>query len=153
MKVLNLVGLADKVKEISTPIREFRESSANGDALASSCLPSTFTEKYSQPGIGIKRTTLNLLLKQMLLDLEVEVREGWELVDIEESENSVTAVFNGNRKVTGTFLIGCDGIKSATRKILLKNQNQGEGVPSFTGLTQVLLCCPSLEGSVILTGS
>lgn len=82
------------------------------------------------------------MLKQMLLDLDVEVREGWELIDIKEGEDSVTAFFDGGRSVTGSFLIGCDGIKAASRTTLLKNQGISEGLPVYTGLTQVSSLLP-----------
>lgn len=137
LKVLNLVGLADAVIEKSTPLQVFRDSTAAGDLLGQSDVPSTFAEKYHQPATGIRRTTLNLMLKQMLLDMDVEVREGWELIDIKENEDSVTAFFDGDRSVTGSFLIGCDGIKAASRTTLLKNQGISEGLPVYTGLTQV----------------
>ena len=58
-------------------------------------------------------------------------------MDIEEDDDSVTAVFNGGRSVKGSFLVGCDGIKSASRSSLLKMQGQLEGAPGYTGLTQV----------------
>lgn len=77
------------------------------------------------------------MLKNALLTQGVDVREGWELSDIKEDEDSVTAYFNGGRSVTGSFLIGCDGIKSASRTILLRMKGISEGPPSYTGLTQV----------------
>ncbi|KAF7560974.1 hypothetical protein G7046_g3182 [Stylonectria norvegica] len=136
LKVLNLVGLADHVISESTPLKTFWDASSNGEVLGQSELPSTFAEKYHQPAAGIRRTTLNLKLKKMLIDLGVDVREGWELINIEENEDSVTAHFNGGRSVTGSFLIGCDGIKAASRTTLLKNQGITEGWPVYTGLTQ-----------------
>lgn len=121
----------------STPLQALWDASATGEVLGQSDVPSTFAEKYHQPATGIRRTTLNLMLKKMLLDLGVEVREGWELIDIKENEDSVTAFFDGGRSVTGSFLIGCDGIKAASRTTLLKNQGISEGLPVYTGLTQV----------------
>ncbi|KAB5554330.1 monooxygenase FAD-binding protein [Coniochaeta sp. 2T2.1] len=120
--VLNLVGLADLVKAESSVLDALCEATPTGEILGTSNLPSTWAEKYHQPATGIRRTILNLMLKQMLLDKDVEVCEGWELVDIEENDDSVTAIFNGGRSVTGSFLIGCDGIKAASRRALLQKQ-------------------------------
>ena len=136
MKVLDLVGLADAVTTESTPIEAFRDARYDGELLGESDLPSTFSDKYRQPAAGIKRTWLNLALKQMLGELDVDFREGWELVDVREDDQSVTAVFNGGREVKGSFLIGCDGIKSATRAALLKMKGKEERPPTYTGLTQ-----------------
>lgn len=119
------------------PIQRFIDSNAEGKILGSSNLPSIFKDKYSQPLAGIKRTSINLMLKNTLLDQHIDVREGWELLDIKEEEDSVTAYFNGGRSVTGSFLIGCDGIKSASRRALLQVKGITEGPPTYTGLTQV----------------
>lgn len=137
LKVLNLVGLADSIKAESTALESFHDETFAGHLLGHSDLPKTFAEKYRQPCIGIRRTWINLALKQMLVDLKVDVREGWELVDIKETENSVTAVFDGGREVTGSFLIGCDGLKSAVRTAILNMKGKKEEPPSYTGLTQV----------------
>ncbi|KAH8808704.1 monooxygenase FAD-binding protein [Xylogone sp. PMI_703] len=136
MIVLDLIGLADNVKSESNPLKRIWDGKSTGETLGQSDIPSIFPEKYRQPAAGIRRTTLNLMMKKMLLDQGVEVREGWELIDIEESKESVTAIFNGNRSVTGSFLVGCDGIKAASRRILLKNQGIIEGAPIYAGLVQ-----------------
>ncbi|CAI6013759.1 unnamed protein product [Clonostachys chloroleuca] len=136
LKVLNLVGLADTLKAESTPLQELWDASDTGEVLGQSDLPKTFGDRYSQPAVGVRRTTVNLKLKNMLLDIGVDVREGWELVDIQENEDSVTAFFDGGRSVTGSFLIGCDGIRAASRSILLRNQGIAQGAPVYTGLTQ-----------------
>lgn len=135
--MLNLVGLAEAVNAKSTPLAAFWDAKSTGEVIGQSDLPSTFADKYRQPAVGIRRTTLNLMLKKMLLDLDVEVREGWELIDIKETDESVTAIFDGGRSVTGSFLIGCDGIKAASRRSLLRNRGQAEDIPVYTGLTQV----------------
>lgn len=85
------------------------------------------------------------MLKKTLLDRDIEVREGWELLDIEEKKDSVTAYFNHERVVTASFLIGCDGIKSASRSALLRSKGIAEGLPSYTGLTQVTMFSFSLS--------
>lgn len=135
--MLDLVGLAGGVKSESTPIEAFHDETSDGLLLGHSDVPKSFAEKYRQPCVGIKRTSINLALKKMLIDLEVDLREGWELLDIQENEDSVTAFFDGGRQVTGSFLVGCDGIKSATRAALQRNKRKTEGLPSYTGLTQV----------------
>ncbi|KAH6610106.1 hypothetical protein Trco_000126 [Trichoderma cornu-damae] len=136
LKVFDVVGVADAIKGESLPLAALWDAKASGEVLGQSALPSTFAEKYRQPATGIRRTDLNLLLKNKVLESGVEVREGWGLVDIEEHEDSVTATFSNGESVTGSFLIGCDGIKSASRVILQKQRGIEEGAPSFTGLTQ-----------------
>lgn len=134
-----MIGLADAIKAESLPLTTLWDAKASGQILGQSNLPSTFAEKYRQPATGIRRTTLNLLLKKRVLEEGIEVREGWGLVDIHEHQDSVTATFSNGEAVTGSFLVGCDGIKSASRAILQKQNGVEEGAPSFTGLTQVRL--------------
>ena len=118
------------------PLSDFWYGTNTGETLAHNKLGSEFEARYGQPGVGIKRTTLNLRLKAMLLDAGIEVYEGHDLIDIEEDTDSVTAHFSNGKVVTGSFLIGCDGIKAASRRILLQNSGAREGAPMFTGLTQ-----------------
>ncbi|KAL7795118.1 hypothetical protein V8C37DRAFT_374556 [Trichoderma ceciliae] len=136
LKVFNMIGVADAIKAESLPLTNLWDAKASGEVLGQSGLPSAFTEKYRQPASGIKRTSLNLLLKNKVLEAGIEVREGWGLVDIKEHEDSVTATFGNGESVTGSLLIGCDGIKSASRAVLQKQKGVEEGTPSFTGLTQ-----------------
>jgi salicylate hydroxylase len=137
MNVLQLVGVAEKLMAESPSITNYHDTTATDKVLGDSDLPKSFKDKYHQPLMGIKRTTINMMLKNSLHDLEVDVREGWELLNIKEEEDSVTAYFNEGRSVTGSFLIGCDGIKSATRESLLRMHGIKEEPPSYTGLTQV----------------
>lgn len=137
--MLDLVGLTTEVERDAQPLEGFLDCTPDGELLGFSDLPKSFKEKYGQHAMGVKRTALNLKLKNMLVNMGVEVREGWELEDIEESANSVTAYFRGGRSVTGCLLIGADGIKAGSRKILLSKQGLAEGLPPFSGLTQVSL--------------
>lgn len=137
MKVLDLVGIAAEIEKESLPLEGFLDCTSDGERLGFSDIPTSFKSKYGQFVMGVKRTDLNLKLKDMLIDMGIDLREGWELDDIEETEDSVTAHFKGGRSVTGSFLIGCDGIKAASRKILLAKRALSEGLPPFSGLTQV----------------
>ncbi|KIW21513.1 hypothetical protein PV08_02093 [Exophiala spinifera] len=143
LKVLNLVGMAEEIEKGSQPLDAYEDLTSDGEILGFSDLPQSFRSKYGSPAMGVKRTELNLMLKNMLTDLNVEVREGWELEDIEEGENSVTAHFKGHGSVTGSFLIGCDGIKAASRRILLSKRGISEGLPDFSGLTQTAGLSPT----------
>ncbi|KNG83919.1 hypothetical protein ANOM_008338 [Aspergillus nomiae NRRL 13137] len=145
MKVLNLVGLADEVAEESLPLTGFWDGVSSGETLGQSGLPAGFPAKYGQPAAGIKRTSISLMLKRRLLDMDIELREGWKLESIQENEDSVTAIFDGGRTVTGSFLIGCDGIKAASRGAMLEMQGIRMGMPTFTGLAQVAGISPTPE--------
>lgn len=131
------MGVTAEIEKECEPLQGFLDVTPDGEVLGFSDLPKSFKIKYGQQAMGVKRTDLNLKLKTMLIEMGVEVREGWELEDTEEDESSVTAHFKGGRSVSGAFLIGGDGIKAASRKILLQKQGLVEGLPPFSGLTQV----------------
>jgi len=91
---------------------------------------------YGQPACGVKRSVLNLALKLELAEASIELHEGWKLQEIIEKEESVVAIAADGKEVEGSFLIGCDGIKSVTRSLVLAQHDIGEGDASYTGLTQ-----------------
>ncbi|PYI08385.1 FAD/NAD(P)-binding domain-containing protein [Aspergillus sclerotiicarbonarius CBS 121057] len=139
MKVLNLITPTPTILETHTPPTILWHGTASGHTLGKSPIPRTYKERYSQPAMGIKRTALNLHLKQTLLDNNIPLYEGYNLHDIQEhpSTNTVTAYFTNGESLSGSFLIGCDGIKSSTRNILLAKTGVKEGPPTFTGLMQI----------------
>ncbi|KAJ5613834.1 FAD/NAD(P)-binding domain-containing protein [Penicillium herquei] len=138
VKVLNLLISPEKLfrDDLALPLADLWHGTGSGETLVHNSLPSTYAARYGQPSMGIKRTTLNISLKEMALDAGIEVHEGFELVDIEEGDASVIAHFSNGQSATGSFLVGCDGIKAASRRILLQNSATKEGPPVFTGLTQ-----------------
>jgi salicylate hydroxylase len=85
----------------------------------------------------VRRRTLNLALKNELEREQIELRERWQLRNIIEKENGVVAVAVDGRIEEGSFLIGCDGIKSVTRSLILAQHGLSPEDASFTGLAQV----------------
>ncbi|KIV95210.1 hypothetical protein PV10_02889 [Exophiala mesophila] len=136
IKVLSLVGVTSELEKDSIDLSGFLELSSDGEQLGFSTLPTTFREKYGEASLGVKRTDINLKLKDMIIKQGIDIREGWELEDIQENESSVTAFFKDKGPVTGSFLIGCDGIKAASRRLLLAQKGLTEGLPDFMGMTQ-----------------
>ncbi|KAF4850352.1 3-hydroxybenzoate 6-hydroxylase 1 [Colletotrichum siamense] len=137
LKVLNLIGpVPDWLLQNGPPVLELCDYKASGEVLGRSDVPTEFAKRYGQPAVGVKRTLVTEWLRELAVESGVEVREGWKLAQIQEGEDSVTAYFEGGREETGCFLVGCDGLKAATRRLLLARGGIEEGTPSFTGLTQ-----------------
>ena len=137
IKVLSLLGLDEVVTKSGPHCAELRDKKSSGEDLGVSYLPARWKEKYGQPACGVKRTTLNLALKNELESAQIVLREGWQLKDIIEKESGVVATAVDGRIEEGSFLIGCDGIKSVTRTLVLAQHGLLEEQASFTGLTQV----------------
>ncbi|RAH58892.1 FAD/NAD(P)-binding domain-containing protein [Aspergillus piperis CBS 112811] len=137
MKILNLI-IPNRPLPTITPLQSLWHGTASGKTLGHSTLPSSYVDRYTQPASGIKRSVLNLHLKTILQEHGIPLYEGYQLENIHEHANQVTAYFTNGESVTGSFLIGCDGIKSSTRNILLNHKaGIAEGPPTFTGLIQV----------------
>lgn len=137
MKVLDLIGLASAVSSAAPHAARMEDRTHLGGVLGGSSLPAAFEREYGQPGVGVKRTALNLMLRDAAVDAGIEVVQGWSLSEIEETEDGVVAVAEDGRRVEGAFVVGCDGLKSATRRVVLQRRSVGQETPAYTGLTQV----------------
>lgn len=133
----------------SDPPREMFERTASGALLGWADVPGEFPRRFGAPAAGAKRTDVTGWLRALAVREGVEIRDGWALERIEEDASSVTAYFKGapgadgssssctTTKETGAFLVGCDGIKSTVRRILLQRHGVEDAAPAFTGLTQI----------------
>lgn len=138
LKVLDLIGpLPDRLLRNGPHVQVLSDRKASGESLGRSDVPTDFSKRYGQPAIGVKRTLITSWLRQVAIEKGIEVRDGWKLEQIEETSESVTAFFEGGKSETGGFLVGCDGLKAASRRLLLARGGVEDGTPSFTGLTQV----------------
>ena len=82
-------------------------------------------------GIMIKRGSLNRALREEAARRGITVEFGKKLASIEaDAGRSVVARFEDGSSAAGDFLIGCDGIRSRTRRAILPD---GPGL-SYTGL-------------------
>jgi salicylate hydroxylase len=142
-KVLSLLNLSSEITNSTPNLQSLLDMSWDGTKIGGTALPSTWKEKYGQPACGVKRSILNLALKSALKEASIQLIEGWKLSSIHESTDTVTAISTDGREQTGSFLIGCDGIRSKTRSILLAQHSITEAEPTFTGLTQIAGISPT----------
>ena len=70
----------------------------------------------SASGGMVSLESLELLLAQHAVDLGVDLKRGLEVTNFSETENGVT-VYAGEKSFEGSWLIGCDGGRSAVRKL------------------------------------
>ena len=138
--MLALLGLDTLATTSSPHLALLEDRKYTGETIGSSSLPTTWKQKYTQPQVGVKRTFLNLGLKNAVLEAGIELREGWKLVDVDERDGKVVAISEDGRREEGDFLVGCDGIHSSVREVVLRSHGVvGREEVEFTGLTQVCL--------------
>ncbi|KAK8029615.1 hypothetical protein PG993_010906 [Apiospora rasikravindrae] len=137
LKVMDLVGdVSRRLLDNGPGIEWMLEYQAGGEELGRSDIPTHAPALYKKPAVGVKRTLIASWLRDLVKENRIELREGWSLEGIDEIDHEVTAHFDGGRSETGTFLVGADGLRAVTRKLLLGKQGIDDGLPSFTGLVQ-----------------
>lgn len=106
-----------------------------------------------QPVITIKRGALNQCLRDATLRCKVPIEWGKRLADVQVTKRGpVVARFDDGSEAEGDFIIGCDGIHSATRRALFPNTPP----PVYTGLIATggytrLPSVPSTKGVMQMT--
>ncbi|KAI0248089.1 hypothetical protein BJV78DRAFT_1276678 [Lactifluus subvellereus] len=99
--------------------------------LGKNDVPADMRDVFGYPMRGVRRTELIQLLVDTAEAQGIPIRWDHRLSNVEQDDVGVTAVFANGFTDTGAFLVGCDGLHSATRTVLF-----GEEPTSFLGLTQ-----------------
>jgi salicylate hydroxylase len=94
--------------------------------------PADVRDAFGYPMRGVRRTELLRLLVNTADVQGIPIHWDHRLIDIEQTDGGVKAIFANGFIDTGTFLVGCDGLHSVTRSVLF-----GEDPITFLGLTQV----------------
>ncbi|EKM53956.1 uncharacterized protein PHACADRAFT_209786 [Phanerochaete carnosa HHB-10118-sp] len=86
-------------------------------------------ETYGLGSIALRRPALHKRLVEYAQKLDIPIKYGHKLEEIEQAEDSVTITFANGVQETFSFVIGCDGLHSNTRSCLF-----GETPADYTGL-------------------
>lgn len=100
--------------------------------LGDNDVPTDVRDAFGYPMRGVRRTELLRLLVNTADVQGIPIHWDHRLIDIEQTDGGVKAIFANGFIDTGTFLVGCDGLHSVTRSVLF-----GEDPITFLGLTQV----------------
>lgn len=116
--------------------REGAEHTSDGEKLGSFD-QSYFVNEYGHGSFAIRRSELQKRLRDEAYRQGVVIHEGWELESLYETEKDITAVAKDGRKISASFVIGCDGLHSMTRKHVLHKHGMSEVPADDTGLVMV----------------
>lgn len=105
---------------------------ADEGLLGENDVPANVRDAFGYPMRGVRRTELLQLLVDTAEIQGIPIHWDHRLIDIEQSDGGVKAIFANGFTDTGSFLVGCDGLHSMTRTVLF-----GEDPITFLGLTQV----------------
>ncbi|REK86521.1 rifampin monooxygenase [Streptomyces inhibens] len=84
-------------------------------------------------GVAVPQPVTERLLTERAVELGTEIRRGSELIGLSQDERAVTAELADGTRLQARYLVGCDGGRSAVRKLL------GVGFPGEPAKVETLL--------------
>lgn len=84
-------------------------------------------------GLAIPQPVTERLLNERALELGAEIRRGCEMVGLSQDEDGVTVEMADGTQLRARYLVGCDGGRSAVRKLL------GVGFPGEPAKVETML--------------
>ena len=94
-------------------------------------------DTYGFPLGGIRRNILLRQLRALLTEQRIKIHWGWQLLDIQEESEEVIAIAEVGMQLAGSFVVGCDGIHSVTRRVVLGEHHMPEVTAKYKDLVQV----------------
>lgn len=121
MNVYKVIGIHDKLKDLGYVCNGVIHYKENGKQLARIDEKDSLKD-YGANSIMIKREFLTKTLRDEVLSKQIPIHFGKKINDITNvGKSNITAHFEDGTSVEGNLLVGCDGIYSKTRSIILPN--------------------------------
>ncbi len=126
----DFLGVGDAARAMAVYIDSLRLMDAlTGDEITRIPLDEAFRARFANPYAVIHRGDLHGVFLEACIDHElVELRTSSKVLDYEQDGTSASAILKGGERVTGSALIGADGLWSNIRKRLV-----GDGPPRVSG--------------------
>lgn len=125
LRVLQQLGVAEKVRAEGIEMRVMHFQSGRGKRLGQ------VGRMEGEPqGYTVKRGFLHKVLREAAERERIPVHFGKKLAGVRMDGEKATAVFEDGSTDEGDVLIGCDGIHSRTRELVLPDAAE----PEYTGL-------------------
>ena len=125
MRILRELSVDGRIRKEGIELRTMSFRSGSGKWLGKMEDPSGKPQGYT-----VKRGFLHKVLREAAQREGIPVEFGKKLADLRMAGTGVTAVFEDGTQAEGDLLIGCDGIHSRTRRLILP----GAAEPDYTGL-------------------
>ena len=127
VEVMDQRGLLDRFRAVGEPF-------SVGSLFSAIVKPWPEQADTAHPyGLLLPQTETERLLTEHAVELGVEIRRGCELVGLSQDEDGVTAELADGTTLRARYLVGCDGGRSAVRKLL------GVGFPGEPARHETLL--------------
>jgi 2-polyprenyl-6-methoxyphenol hydroxylase-like FAD-dependent oxidoreductase len=128
LSVLKPLGLDGLVAAQGSPIPRMVMWSGTGKRLGE--LRNGARTEVGDPSINILRSSLHQVLREGAEREGIKMAFGKKLADLKQGVQGVVATFADGTTAEGSFLIGCDGVHSRTRRLI----NPDAPLPHYTTL-------------------
>ncbi|CEL00966.1 hypothetical protein ASPCAL00558 [Aspergillus calidoustus] len=134
LRLLHRLGLYDSLRLRGAETSDLVLHSINGNVIGKTDLASWSRDKTGFGYLRIRRTSLMDVFYDAAKRADIPIHFGKRLVAItESSEGFITATFDDGTSDTADFLLGCDGIHSAVRKLYVDPDFE----PEYSGVANV----------------
>lgn len=136
------LGVGDAARAMAVYIDNLRLMDAiKGDEITRIPLDEHFRARFKNPYAVVHRGDLHGVFLKACVEHElVELRTNAEVVDYDQDGTSASAILADGSRITGSMLIGADGLWSNIRKRLV-----GDGMPRVSGHTTYRSVIPTEE--------
>lgn len=126
------LGVGEAARKIAVYIDRLRLMDAiAGDEIASIDLTEPFRQRFGNPYAVVHRGEIHgVFLRACEAHPGVDLRTGSEVVGYDQDDRSVSAILSTGERVTGSILVGADGLHSRVRAQMLN-----DGPPRVPGHT------------------
>ena len=131
VNILKTLGIDELVRKEGHPCDNFVFEKHNGSIITKISTKKDL-ERYGVDGIIIRRATMQRIMREHTESRGIKIEWGKKLQNIttDKDDDVVTALFeDGSSPVSGDCIIGCDGLHSSTRKIIMPDSP----VPKYSG--------------------
>lgn len=138
VKVLNRLGLGEKIAEIGGQMNRMEYRHLSGNLLNEISLAPLIASVGQRPYPVARRDLQNMLLESFE-SLGNKVTLGAKCIEVVESDRDVTAKFEDGSTATGDVLVAADGVHSILREYILKERvsPQYGGYVNWNGLVPI----------------
>ncbi|KAL2867583.1 FAD-dependent oxidoreductase [Aspergillus lucknowensis] len=133
LRLLHRLGLYDNIRLRAAETSNLVLHAIKGDVIGKADLTSWSRDKTGFGYLRIQRTSLMDVFYDAARLADIPIHFGKRLVGIVENSDGVTATFDDNTSDTADFLLGCDGIHSAVRKLYV-DPNM---TPEYSGVVNI----------------
>ncbi|WP_430614680.1 FAD-dependent monooxygenase [Flavobacterium sp. JP2137] len=115
IKALEYLDLAEGLIPLGTMLRSLTIKDATGRPIFEA--NTALVKKGTADNFSIHRKSLSQYLYQQLDPQDIQVDK--KVVDLQQNQEQVTVAFSDGTQATADYVLGCDGVGSAVRQLLL----------------------------------